>query len=151
MTLIRRSANDKFESLINLNYEVMFKMIFIGSPLPMGILTLVFLAMLISMVLALLNRQSDLRTKRIKYLEIGKAIGLFALVLGIFFQLIGFYMAFERLEMVGEVSPGVLFGGLKYSMITTIYGAGIFLVSRLLWFMLYSKSSRLLKVDQSES
>lgn len=64
----------------------------------------------------------------------GKSIGLFAMITGILGQLIGFYEAFSVLETAGDVSPAMIYGGIKVSMITTLYGISIYLFSLLLWF-----------------
>ncbi len=65
-----------------------------------------------------------------------KTIGTFALVTGILGQLIGFYGAFEAIETAGDISPSLLMGGLKVSMITTLYGFFIYLFSLLVWFIM---------------
>lgn len=70
--------------------------------------------------------------QKMKY---GKSIALFALVTGILGQLIGFYGAFSAIEQMGGVSPEIVFGGIKVSMITTLYGISIFLFSNLLWWI----------------
>lgn len=67
------------------------------------------------------------------HLKYIKSVGLFSLVLGILAQLIGLYQAFSAIEQAGNISPALLAGGLKVSMITTIYGIIIFLISYLLW------------------
>lgn len=68
-----------------------------------------------------------------------KSIGLFALVTGVFAQLIGIFSAFQFIEKAGSVTPALLAGGLKVSMITTIYGVLIFLISYGIWFALRLK------------
>ena len=77
------------------------------------------------------NRNRELTLRMLKY---GRSIGLFALVTGIFFQLIGLYDAFSVIEQVGDVSPQMLFSGIKVSMISTLYGIAIYLLSLLMWF-----------------
>lgn len=65
-----------------------------------------------------------------------KSIGLFAMITGILGQLIGLYSAFNAIEEAGDVSPAMIFGGLKVSMITTLYGVLIYLFSILIWLVL---------------
>ena len=62
-----------------------------------------------------------------------KSVGLFALVFGIFAQLLGLYQAFSFIEKAGAISPALLAGGIKVSMIPTLYGMIIFLISYLMW------------------
>ncbi len=111
---------------------------YMGGPLFMGILTALLILMVAWAVYhvlpVLLNRDVDLvRTK--SQLKHTKTIGTFALVTGILGQLIGFYQAFNAIEKAGDISPSLMMGGLKVSMITTLYGIIIFLLSLFLWFI----------------
>ena len=72
-------------------------------------------------------------SSRLKHI---RAIGLFALITGVLGQLIGLYTAFSVIERAADISPAMMFGGLKISMITTLYGMLIYLFSILLWFLL---------------
>lgn len=58
------------------------------------------------------------------------------LFMGIPGQLIGLLEAFKALEQVGDISPALLAGGLKISMITILYGILIYLFPILIWFLL---------------
>lgn len=105
----------------------------------MGILTLLFLVVLAIAV----YRGTQILKKEVTYettfryqLRPIKSWGLFALVFGILGQLIGLYQAFIAIEQAGAISPALLAGGLKVSMITTLYGILIFLVSYLIWMTL---------------
>ena len=104
----------------------------------MGILTALFIVMLAwaiyHFIPVLLKKEFDFgKTKtRLKHI---KTIGSFSLVTGILGQLIGLYGAFEAIESSGAVSQTLLVGGLKISMITTLYGIIIFLISLFLWFI----------------
>jgi hypothetical protein len=86
---------------------------YMGGPLFMGMLTLIFIALVVAAVL-----KKDV-----------KEIGLLALALGILGQLIGLMGAFEGIETMGGVSQSILVGGLKVSSITSIYGLLIYIVS----------------------
>jgi biopolymer transport protein ExbB/TolQ len=57
------------------------------------------------------------------------------MITGILGQLIGLYSAFRAIEQAGDISPALVFGGIKVSMITTFYGIFIYLLSLLLWFV----------------
>jgi len=85
---------------------------YMGGPLFMGMLTLIFIALVVAAVL-----KKDV-----------KEIGLLALALGILGQLIGLMGAFEGIEAMGGVSQSILVGGLKVSSITSIYGLLIYIV-----------------------
>ena len=59
-----------------------------------------------------------------------KEIGLAAFAVSILSTLIGAYHIFDVLKQVeGNISPGVLFGGLKVSMIPIIYGLSVYIIS----------------------
>ena len=79
----------------------------------MGMLTLIFIALVVAAVL-----KKDV-----------KEIGLLALAMGFLGQLIGLMGAFEGIEAMGGVSQSMLAGGLKVSSITSIYGLLIYIIS----------------------
>lgn len=125
----------------------MFELFQMGGPMLMGILTLLLLAICALAVysgarISRHNGEPDSETGLKARLSYIKSIGLFALVFGIFGQLLGLYDAFTAIQAAGSVSPAILAGGLKVSMITTLYGMLIFLVSYLLWFGLKLLGSR---------
>ncbi len=102
----------------------------------MGILTIMlFIVLSLSFYfLYLISRKEykDLE-QTLKRLIFIKTTGILALVTGILGQLVGLFAAFTAIEMAKDVSPSILAGGLKVSLITTIYGMIIFLISYLLW------------------
>ena len=65
----------------------------------------------------------------------GDEVGLFAAITGITGQLVVLYYAFSAIESAGDISPAMVIGGIKVSMITTLYGILIFFFSLLLWFV----------------
>lgn len=127
----------------------MTDLFFMGGPLFMGILTLLLLIILAMAVYRALQLKRDKveheTTFRYHLIRI-KSVGLFALVFGILAQLMGLYQAFSVIEQAGGIAPHLLVGGLKVSMISTIYGTTIFLVSYLIWMGLdYMTKQSLLK------
>ena len=105
----------------------------------MGILTLIFFVILgiaiFNFILILKKDFKDIEETR-KKLSYLKSLGFFAFITGILGQMIGLYSAFTVIEKVSSISPSLLAGGLKVSMITVIYGTIIFLLSYLFWFIL---------------
>lgn len=59
----------------------------------------------------------------------GWKIGLLALVSGILFGLLGYYQIHDAIQIDGDISPSVLAGGYKCTLIPVIYGFIIFIVS----------------------
>ena len=100
----------------------------------MGILTLIFFANLVLIAWIIFRSASGTNPDNIKS-KIGyiKSIGLFAMVIGILGQLIGLFEAFQAIEQMGGVTPEMLAGGIKVSMITTLYGITIYVISFLIW------------------
>jgi len=110
-----------------------------GGPLFMGILTILLLILLaITVVFVILitrgkTGEAENFRHRLTYL---KSVGLFTMIFGILGQLIGLTEAFGAIERAGDLSPGIIYGGLKISMYTTLYGIAIYMLSILLWFLL---------------
>ncbi len=55
-----------------------------------------------------------------------RSLGLFALMFGLFSQLLGLYGALQTIRVWGTVEAEVLFQGLRVSTINSAYGALIF-------------------------
>jgi biopolymer transport protein ExbB/TolQ len=112
---------------------------YMGGPLFMGILTLLLAILLAITVyfLVLIVSGKALEKKNFRHqLTYIKSAGLFTMIMGILGQLIGLLEAFKAIERVGDISPAILAGGLKVSMISTLYGIFIYLLSILVWFVL---------------
>jgi hypothetical protein len=110
-----------------------------GGPLFMSILTLLLIVMLAWFIYHYLAYASNsLASKEIllSRLRAGKAIGLFAMICGVLGQMLGLYQAFFAIERAADISPAIIMGGIKISMISTIYGILIYLLAILLWFIL---------------
>jgi len=58
-----------------------------------------------------------------------KEIGIGALVVSIFGTLLGLSQICDVIQMVGDVSPAVLCGGLKVALIPTFYGLIVYILS----------------------
>ncbi|WP_160114519.1 MotA/TolQ/ExbB proton channel family protein [Aquimarina sp. AU474] len=65
-----------------------------------------------------------------KYIKLINSIGLLTLVWGVLGQLVGLVEAFDKIELLGEISTPLLAGGLKISALSTIFGFFVFVVSR---------------------
>ena len=106
-----------------------------GGSLFMGILTILLMILSVWMIYHLIiflkskNANTD---KALRYMAYGRSIGLLTLITGILGQLVGLRAAFDVLE-TSNVSPQALAGGIKVSMIPTIYGIIIYIFSLLLW------------------
>ncbi len=113
--------------------------LFYQGGLFMPILTLLLLAVLAMAVynaIQISNRKVEHSTSFRYQLKYIKSVGLFALVFGIFSQLLGLYQMFSFIETAGAISPALVAGGLKVSTIPTVYGVIIFLISYIAWMAL---------------
>lgn len=124
----------------------MINLFYLGNPVLMGILTLLLLIVFsITVVLGtkiFTHKVSDSLAMR-HLLTYIKSVGLFALVFGIFGQLIGLYGAFSAIEAAGYITPSLLYEGLRMASLPTIYGIIIFLLSYLLWLGLDVRLNRI--------
>ena len=131
----------------------MTKLFFMGGPIFMGILTLlllVILAVSILYIIKLTKGKSIPQGNFSHQLSYLKSIGLFSMIVGILGQLTGLVMAFSAVEQVGDISPALMFGGLKVSMISTLYGISIYLFSIIIWFVLDLYHQKLMKQESNE-
>jgi len=64
--------------------------------------------------------------------------GSYAAVLGVLGTVVGFMVAAQAVEALGQVEPRLVWGGVKVALSTTVYGLLIFLISALAWFALRS-------------
>ena len=60
-------------------------------------------------------------------------LGIFSFFFGILSQAIGLIEALQAIEMMGDVSPAMLAGGLRVSMIAPVFGLVIFLTCFAIW------------------
>ena len=126
----------------------MLNLLYQCGPLFIGLITIILLIILVISYLngmPIINNPSqnpEQHRTRIGYI---KSLGLLALVIGITGQLIGLYSAFNAMTAgEGSISPNILISGLKLSIIPTIYGMMIYLISYLIWIGLSWK----LRTDQ---
>ena len=115
-----------------------------GGTLFMTVLSISFAIIIAATVLNILRLSRDNYNPTSQYLVIKdiKAIGIFAIVWGIFGQSIGLFSALQAIEAAGDVSPAMIYGGLKVSFITTLYGTFIFLLSWLVTIFMTNWSRR---------
>jgi len=96
-----------------------------GGSLFMNTLTLLLILIVVFFVLRLMTSDE-------KWYSIIKNLGIMALAVGILGQFIGLFTAMQHIEAADGIGTGILAGGIKVSMITTMYGLIIFIISKLL-------------------
>ncbi len=112
----------------------MFDLFSQGGPIFMGMLTLILLALFTVFVMSIIKKGNEKElTSSLQWL---KSIGTLGLVVGVLGQLIGLYSAFAVMETMEGISPSILAGGLRVSLITTLYGVIIFVLYLILSMIL---------------
>ncbi len=100
----------------------------------MSVLSISFTIIIVVTILNIIRILRGKYESKKQILNIGdiRAIGIFAITWGFFGQSIGLFSALQALEAAADISPKMIYGGIKVSFITTLYGMFIFLVSRLI-------------------
>lgn len=114
----------------------MVRYFFEGGPLYMGILSVLFLGILSLSVIAItlaINSSSGNADNIKNFISYIRSIALFALVFGVFGQILGLVDIFDYLARENsEIAPAILTKGIQISCYTTIYGIIIYMVSILI-------------------
>lgn len=113
--------------LIDLFYE--------GGPLFMSIITIWGIGMLVFSVQKIIHFFVQQKFTK-NGLGLILLFGSLAIVTGFLGQAIGMLAAFDAIEAAGDISPALIAGGLKVSMITPLYGTVIFIFSLIVWGVL---------------
>jgi len=113
-----------------------------GGPTFMGFLTILLIitvAWIIFYFVRAYNSKQDDTENLLRKMGYGKLLGLFAMTTGFLGQLIGLTAMFDAIQMANlrgeEIKPVLIWGGVKVTMIVTMYGILIFLFSLMLWFI----------------
>jgi len=94
---------------------------------PFFMFPILFLLILILILIV----KGFLEENKSKTISLICSIGLFTIAWGIFGQTIGLIQAFDAIQAAGDISMALIAGGLKISLLTTVFGVITFLVSRL--------------------
>jgi len=97
-----------------------------GGPFFMFPILFLLILILVLIVKGFINKNNNTKT-----ISLISSIGWFTLVWGILGQTIGLIGAFDAIQANGSVSPGIMAGGLKISLLTSLFGSFVFLVARL--------------------
>lgn len=104
-----------------------------------GFMTLHYL-MWILVIIFSVRAAKNIRSKNCDFRKLEKLntsilfIGAFGLLLSLFYQTMGMYSAFSVLETTSDISPTLVAGGLKASLVAPLYSLFLFLVTGIIWF-----------------
>jgi hypothetical protein len=120
-----------------------------GGPIMMSLILICLLIALFFLVRGFLNVKKNPMLAH-KMRELASDASLLGLVLGFLGSILGMISAFDSIEMLGDISTGMMASGLKVSFLTVLFGAFVFLLSRvgilILRAMLKPKSELEVKV-----
>ena len=111
------------------------KFFYEGGTLFMGVITICGLLMLFASGYKIFRMftKKEFDLFQLSYILL---FGSLAAVIGFLGQGIGLFYAMEAIHMAGDISPALMAGGFKVSLIAPIYGTILFILSLLLWGIL---------------
>lgn len=109
---------------------------------PLTLFALIIVGLAVKLTLDALRTENGTQSGARVLQNVLLQLGIFSFFLGILSQAIGLMQAFDAIEGMGGVSPAMLAGGLKVSMIAPVYGLMIFLVTFMLWSFLKYMNDR---------
>ncbi|MGB3466943.1 MAG: MotA/TolQ/ExbB proton channel family protein [Cyclobacteriaceae bacterium] len=107
--------------------------------LPMTLLLIVAIGVMLKSMMAKSDLPEEKMRTQISYV---KYLGILSLTIGLFGQVLGLYNALSAIEAMGNVAPAMVYGGIRVSSISTIYGFSIFLICYTAWLVLKVKTDR---------
>lgn len=106
--------------------SVLFDRLNEGGAFFMYPLLLILILVIVLIVQGLLKKESSEKT-----IKLISSIALFALVWGFLGQLLGMIGGFDAMQSIDDISPAVLAGGIKVSLLPPVFGSVVFLIGRL--------------------
>lgn len=116
---------------------MIFKHWLIGGPGFMSVIYLLWLAVIVISLIILfnLNRKEEQNRKLIRLNNAILFLGSFTFMFGLLGQAVGLYAAMEAIQAAGDISPSLMAGGFKVSLIAPLYGFLLLLISSIIWFV----------------
>ncbi|MEE2771426.1 MAG: MotA/TolQ/ExbB proton channel family protein [Bacteroidota bacterium] len=109
--------------------------IYEGGPFPMTLILLLFFLMIFFIIRSALKLRALPQSFR-KSVSLVNQVALLAVIIGLFFQLIGLIQVFDAFESLGNLQPALLAGGLKVTLLPPIFGGLTFIIGRMATFIL---------------
>ncbi|HEA31392.1 MAG TPA: hypothetical protein ENH91_15590 [Leeuwenhoekiella sp.] len=106
-----------------------------GGTFAMSLIVICFLIMLFLIVRAFLKLKAAHAIFN-KLLKLINQIALIALVVGLFNQWLGLIQVFDAFESLNDIEPEVFAGGLKVTLLSPIFGGFVFIIGRIMTFVL---------------
>ena len=109
--------------------------IYEGGPFPMTLILLLFVLMVFFIARSAMKLKALPHVFR-KSISLINQVALLAVIIGLFFQLIGLVQIFDAFESLGNINPAFLAGGLKLTLLPPIFGGVTFILGRMASFIL---------------
>ncbi|WP_396600804.1 MotA/TolQ/ExbB proton channel family protein [Algibacter sp. R77976] len=101
-----------------------------GGTFFMSLILICLLLALFFVVMGFVNLKKDI-TKSKKMTSLASDVSVLGLVIGFLGSIIGMISAFDAIDAMGDISSGMMAGGLKVSFLTTVFGAVTFILPRI--------------------
>lgn len=101
-----------------------------GGPFFMSLILICLLLSIAFIVMGIINLKKDI-VKSKKMTVLASEVSILGLVFGFLGSIIGMIGAFDAIESMGDISSGMMAGGLKVSFLTTVFGAITFILPRI--------------------
>jgi MotA/TolQ/ExbB proton channel family len=101
-----------------------------GGPFFMSLILICLMLALVFLVLGFLNKKKDINKSR-KMIGLASDVSILGLVFGLLGSIIGMISAFDAIGAIGDVSTSIIAGGLKVSLLTTVFGSVTFILPRI--------------------
>lgn len=101
-----------------------------GGPFFMSLILICLLLAIFFLIKSVLSLNKD-ASKFKKMIVLVSDVSLLGLVLGVLGSIIGMIEAFDAIEAIGDISQGMIAGGLKVAFLTMVFGTFTFIMSRI--------------------
>ncbi len=110
------------------------------NPLMLSIQTLlcvIIIVIFMYQLFLIFNHNNKLLKITLRKVKCIKSIGLFTLIITVFWELITYFHAFSILAKAnGNISPSIVYPALKISLFSILYGLSIYVISIVLWIII---------------
>lgn len=101
-----------------------------GGPLMMSLISICLVLSIIFLIRGFVSVKSNMKLSK-RMLQFASDASLLGLVLGFFGSIRGLMSAFDSVQAMGNAEPALFAGGLKVSLITSLFGLLTFIIARI--------------------
>ncbi|PNQ72764.1 hypothetical protein C1T31_09630 [Hanstruepera neustonica] len=101
-----------------------------GGPLMMSLILICLILSVIFLIRGFVSVKSNQNLSK-RMLQLASDASLLGMVIGFFASILGLVSAFDSVEAMGNAEPAMFAGGLKVSLITSLFGLLTFIIGRI--------------------